>query len=99
MLCTFSLMLPLHGTLFVYWVFIEGGCTVLLPPKINQIQALTMLVRSMMWTSLLFAPLRFPPNSTAWWSSYLVKEKAAQGGGLVPVTLGEDHIPERNKRG
>ena len=73
--------------------------TVLLPPKINQIQALTMLVMSTMYTSLLFAPLRFPPNSTAWWSSYLVKEKAAQGGGLVPVTLGEDHVPERNKRG
>ncbi len=25
----------------------------------------------------------------------MVKENKAQGGGLVPVTVGEDHVPER----
>ena len=24
----------------------------------------------------------------------MVKEKSAQGGGLVPLTVGEDHVPE-----
>ena len=50
-----------------------------------------------MYTSLVV--LRFfwshPPNSTAWWSSVLVKEKKLQGEGLVPLTVGDDHVPER----
>ena len=35
-----------------------------------------------------------PPNSTAWWSSIMVKEKLEQGGGLVPLAGEEDHVPE-----
>ena len=27
----------------------------------------------------------------------MVNEKSLQGGGLVPVTVGEDHVPERVK--
>ena len=48
-----------------------------------------------MYTSLLLPGGCLPPNSTAWWSSIMVKEKAVQGGGLVPPTAGEDHVPER----
>ena len=36
-----------------------------------------------------------PPNITMWCSSVLVNEKSVQGGGLVPVTVGEDQHPER----
>jgi len=27
----------------------------------------------------------------------MVREKEAQGGGLVPLTGGEDHVPERGR--
>ena len=43
-----------------------------------------------------------PPNSTARWSSIMVREKPSQGGGLVPLTSGEVHVPMRvwrNKSG
>ncbi len=49
-----------------------------------------------MKTSLLDT-LQPPPNITAWLSSTLVREKAAQGGGLTPLTAGEDHTPKKVK--
>lgn len=33
-----------------------------------------------------------PPNSTALWSSTIFKVKPEQGGGLLPITAGEDHF-------
>ena len=56
-----------------------------------------MARKSSIYTSLLLRPPpRFPPNNTAWWSVTIVREKSLQGGGLLPVTLGEDHVPRRN---
>ena len=48
-----------------------------------------------MYTSLvLLNPGRNPPNITAVFSFIFVSVKSEQGGGLVPVTVGEDHVPE-----
>ena len=48
-----------------------------------------------MYTSLVcFSLDRVPPNITAVFSFIFVSAKSAQGGGLVPVTVGEDHVPE-----
>ena len=59
---------------------------------------LTILVKSMVNTSLLqhcpADPGRHPPNSTAWSSSYIVREKKCTGDGLVPETEGDDHVSE-----
>ena len=54
----------------------------------------TIVDRSMMYTSLVLLVGIFPPNSTARWSSIMVREKNAQGVGLVPLILGEDHFPK-----
>ena len=57
---------------------------------------LTILHKSRIYTSLLFLyPGCIPPKNTARWSSIMVREKYAQGGGLVPLSWGEDHVPER----
>ncbi len=62
----------------------------------NELVALTIFIKSSVYTRLLYPCVGpSPPNSTAWWSSTIVREKLEQGGGLVPVTVGEDHIPER----
>ena len=52
----------------------------------------TILVKSRIYTSLVDL---IPPNSTARWSSIMVREKELQGGGLVPLSVGEDHVPVR----
>lgn len=59
------------------------------------VRGFTILSRSRMCTSLVQYPdwLSFPPNNTACLSSVLVKEKLLHGGGLDPVTTGEDHFP------
>ena len=54
---------------------------------------LTIVLKSMINASLLLLPHCLPPNNTARWPSIMVKEKALQGGGLVPLTVGEDHVP------
>ena len=65
----------------------------------NKAFALTIFVKSSMYTRLLVPCVGpFPPNSTAWWWSTLVRENRVQGGGLVPVTVGDDHSPERGGR-
>ena len=35
----------------------------------------------------------FPPKRTARWSSILVSVKCEEGGGLVPLTVGENQTP------
>ena len=47
--------------------------------------------------SLTLRPRWFPPKSTAWWLLTAVKEKEEQGGGLVPLVGGEDHVPAKSK--
>ena len=48
-----------------------------------------------MYTPLvLLCPGRAPPNITAVFSFIFVSVNSEQGGGLVPVTVGEDHVPE-----
>ena len=48
-----------------------------------------------MYTSLVvLLPGRSPPNITAVFAFIFVSVKEEQGGGLVPVTVGEDHVPE-----
>ena len=48
-----------------------------------------------MYASLvLLGPGRSPPNITAVFSFIFVSVNLEQGGGLVPVTMGEDHVPE-----
>ena len=39
-------------------------------------------------------PRENPPNITACSSSIMVREKAEQGGGLDPLTDGDDHDPK-----
>ena len=59
---------------------------------------LTILLKSTIYTSLLLLYSGYcPPNSTARWSSIMVREKPEQGGGLVPLSWGEDHVPERER--
>ena len=41
-------------------------------------------------------PGEYPPNSTPRCSSIIVSEPPLQGGGLDPLTTGEDHTPEWN---
>ena len=57
----------------------------------------TIFFRSNMYTSLLTLRIgpQPPPKSTARWSSIMVRENSLQGGGLVPVTIGEYHVPKR----
>ena len=61
---------------------------------------LTILSRSRVYTSLFnkYPCLRLP-NRTALWSSTIVNENSEQGGGLVPVTGGDDNVPERGEGG
>ena len=42
-------------------------------------------------------PGEYLPNITACSSSIMVREKPAQGGGLDPLTDGDDHDPERER--
>ena len=49
-----------------------------------------------MYTSLVLlrrSP-RNPPNITAVFAFIFVSVKDLQGGGFVPVTVGDDHVPE-----
>ena len=56
-------------------------------------QVHTISLKSRIYPSLVDLPGGFTsPNSTARWSSIMVREKALQGGGLVPLTVGEDHV-------
>ena len=56
----------------------------------------TIPVKSRIYPSLVeLAGGCIPPNSTARWSSIMVREKSLPGGGLVPLTIGEDHVPVR----
>ena len=56
---------------------------------------LTILFKLMLYMWLVTTPpCPSPPNSTALSLSTLVMEKCEQGGGLVPLTMGEDHVPE-----
>ena len=47
-----------------------------------------------MKTSLVSWPSFQPPNKTAVLSFIMVRENPRQGGGLVPLTTGKDHLPE-----
>ena len=59
-------------------------------------KCLTIVSKSNMCTLLLSPHVGpHPPNMTAWRWSIMVRVKPLQGGGLVPVTVGEDHTPER----
>ena len=58
---------------------------------------LTMVGKCRTYTSADHEPREDPPNITACSSSIMVREKPAQGGGLDPLTDGDDHDPERER--
>ena len=54
----------------------------------------TMMSKSMMYRSLtLPRPDCFPAKRTALWLSKAVRVKFEQGGGLAPLSVGEDQRP------
>ena len=54
----------------------------------------TIVLKSMTYVSLTFPrPGWNPPKYTALWWFTAVNVKPAQGGGLGPVVVGEDHLP------
>ena len=59
---------------------------------------LTMVCRSMMYTSLLHPADKPPPNSTAMCRSIMVRDVPESGGGLVPVVGGELHRPAEDSQ-
>ena len=50
-----------------------------------------------MYTSSKDTLLTHPPNITARFSSIIVREKLAQGGGLEPITDGDDQDPKERE--
>ena len=51
-----------------------------------------------MYTSNKYFKLSSPPNITARFSSIIVRENEAQGGGLDPFTDGDDHDPKNERQ-
>ena len=58
----------------------------------------TIVFRSTEYTSLVLPDELLPAKRSAEEEPTKVKEKATQGGGLSPVTLGDSHSPEQHQR-
>ena len=58
------------------------------------LHVLTRTSKSSMYVSFVAPASAYPPNSTAWWLLIMLREKFRHGGGIVPVTAGQNHFPK-----